>query len=204
MNEAKIESYINMESNVQKKKGLLSFWWIMIIVCIPSAIFGEYADITKYIVLPLVVIMSLWIIYLLINTDSKKIQYILFLGIFSVFISISFLIAAYKIAVTETSVSFIYVFILILAYILSNIMGIVNTLRLIERGYFLTQRKMENPMGIIFAAGLLGLGIGRTLLGNTSQDIVVTVLVVGLIFLGFLFSMGSHNLLKYYLAKRYR
>ncbi len=55
---------------------------------------------------------------------------------------------------------------------------------------------MENPLGIILAAGLLGLAIGRLFMGKISQDIVVIILVIGFTFLGFLFSIGTHNILK--------
>jgi len=199
-----IESYVNTESSIPKRNGLLSFWWLMLIVSIPSAVFGVYADITKIAILPLVAILSFWIIYLLVNADSKKMNYILFLGVFSIFISISFLIAAYKIAVIEINVSGNYVLLIIFVYFLSIILGILNTFRLIRKGYYKKQRKIENPIGMIFASGLFGLGIGRLLLAKISQDIVVAVLVIGLIFLGFLFSMGTHNLLKYYLAKKHK
>lgn len=197
-----IQGYVNFESNIPKKNGLLSFLWIMFIVCVPSAAYGAYSDITKIVMLPLVIIMSLWIVYLLIKTDTKIIQFIFFLGVFSVFISVSFLIAAYKIAATEMRVPEAYVLLTIVAYVIANFIGILNTLRLIRNGHFKVKRKIENPMGIIFAAGLLGLGIGRVLLGKISKDTVVAILVIGLMFLGFLFSIGTHNFLKYYYAKK--
>ncbi|MCX7745460.1 MAG: hypothetical protein N2645_01020 [Clostridia bacterium] len=198
-----IQGYINFESNIPKKTGLLSFLWIMFIVCIPSAVFGVYSNITKIVMLPLVIIMSLWIIYLLIKTDTKKIQFIFFLGVFSVFISLSFLVAAYKIAATETRVSLTCVILTIVTYVIANFICVFNTLRLIKNGHFKEKRKVENPMGIIFAAGLLGLSLGRVLLGKTSQDTVVAILVIGLIFLGFLFSIGTHNFIKFYFAKKF-
>ena len=122
--------------------------------------------------------------------------------IFSIFVSTSFLIAAYKLAIVEMNVPVNYVILTIIVYIATNVGGILNTLRLVKKGYFRTQRKMENPMGIIFAMGLLGLGVGRLLLGKINQDTAVTILIIGLIFLGFLFSIGSHNILKYFLANR--
>lgn len=200
--EEDIQSYINYESNVPKRKGLWSFLWTMLIVCVPTAIFGTNSDITKVVLLPLVIILSFWIIYLLIKTETKKIQFVFFLGVYSVFISISFLIAAYKIAVTEMRVSMVYVLIIIMIYITTNMLGILNTLRLIKKGYFTGQRKTENSMGVIFAASFLGLGIGKMLIGKINQDTVVAILVILLIFLGFLFSTGSHNFIKYYFAKK--
>ncbi|WP_291300777.1 hypothetical protein [Desulfosporosinus sp. BICA1-9] len=97
-----------------------------------------------------------------------------------------------------------YISLTMTAYLMINIVSILNTLRLIKRGYFKVKRKMENPMGIIFAAGILGLGIGRLLIGKVSQDLVVALLVIGLMFFGFLFSIGTHNILKYYYAKKFQ
>ena len=45
----------------------------------------------------------------------------------------------------------------LIAYAIANSVGIFNTLRLIKNGHFKVKRKIENPMGIIFATGLLGL-----------------------------------------------
>jgi hypothetical protein len=196
-----VENYIKVESNIPMRKGLLSFLWIMLIVCVPSAIFGVYADVTKLIMLPLVLIISLWLIYLLIDTDNKKMQLTLFLGILSVFISVSFLIAAYKVASTEIKVPPSYVLLAITFYLIANIVSVLNTIRLIKNGYYNVQRKIENPMGIIFAAGVLGLGIGGVLIKKMDQVSVVAILVVGLIFLSFLFCIGIHNLLKYHFLK---
>ncbi|MHB1484137.1 MAG: hypothetical protein ACYCYI_05690 [Saccharofermentanales bacterium] len=200
--ENNIESYINMETNIPKKKGLLSLWWIMLIVCIPSALFGAYSNISKPIMLPLIIIMSFWIIYLLINTESKKMQYILFLGIYSIFISISFLTASYKIAATKINVSVGYILIILFVYILTIFLSIFNTLRLIRKGYFQKQKKMDNPMGIIIASELFGLGVGRVLLNKINQDTVVAILAMVLILLGFLYLSGVHNILKFYFIRK--
>lgn len=199
-----VQGYIDFEPNVPKKNGLLGFGWIMLIVCIPSALFGVYAEITKIIMLPLVIIMSLWIIYLLIKTDTKRLQYILFLGVASVFISVSFLIAAYKIASTVMRVSTAYILLIVLAFIIANVLGIFNTIRLIKKGHFKVKKNNGNPVVMIFAVGLLGLGSGKILIGKISQDTAVAILVIGLMFLGFLISIGTHNFLKYYYARKYR
>ena len=197
-----ILSYVNTESNVPKKNSLWGSMTVMLMVCIPSAIFGVYANITKVTLLSMVVVFSIWIFYLLVNTENKKNQYILFLGIFSGFISLSYMLAAYKVASSAMNVSSFYIIITLIVYLLTNIVSILNVTRLIKKGYYNVQRKTENPMGIIFAMSILGLGAGRAMVGNVNQDVAVTILVTCLIFMGFLHSIGTHNILKYYLAKK--
>jgi len=182
----------------------LSFLWVMLVVCIPSAIFGVYSNITRIVMLPLVIIMSLWIVYLLLKTDTKKSQFVFFLGVFSVFISVSFLVAAYKIVATEIRISGIHILLIILAYVIVNILSIFNTLRLIKKRRFKVKGKNENLIGMIFASGLLGLSIGKVLMRKINQNTSVAILVIGLVFIGFLFSTGTNNFIKYYYIKKFR
>lgn len=79
---------------------------------------------------------------------------------------------------------------------------ILNTLRLIKNGHFKIKKKNENPMVLIIASGFLGLSIGRVLLGKISQDTAYTIMITLLIFLGLLFSVGTHNFIKHYFVKK--
>lgn len=202
--EENIKNYVKFDSNIPKKKGLLSFIWLILIICIPTGIFGAYASITKYIILPLLAIIVLWAIYLLINTEQKKIQFILFLGVSSIFISISLLLATYKIVTIETEILLSHILVIMSIYVLLNITNILNTLRLIKNGYFNVCKKSRNHLNIIFGAGLFGLVGGRILFTDVTQDMAVVVIAIIFIFLAFLFSTGTHNLLKYFFIKKYK
>ena len=57
-------------------------------------------------------------------------------------------------------------------------------------------------MGLIFAMSILGLILGRTMIGRLNQEAVVNILSWLLMFLSFIYSIGIHNLLKYYYIKR--
>lgn len=197
-----LQGYINIESAIPQKKGLLSFLYLMLIICVPTSIFGIYSNVTKIIMLPITVVMILWVLYLLIKKQKSKSQFILFQAIFSTFISLSLLIAAYKIASSELQVPIKLVVLIFLIYIIIILSGMLYTLRLIENGYFVVERKSENPMGVIVTSGFLGLGLGRILMFKTSEDTAVLVLILGIIFLGFLFSIGTHNYIKYYFIKK--
>ncbi|MDQ2088150.1 hypothetical protein RBH29_17125 [Herbivorax sp. ANBcel31] len=201
--EENIKSYVKFDSNIPKKKGLLSFIWLILIICIPTGIFGAYASITKNIILPLLTIIVLWAIYLLINTEQKN-QFILFLGVSSIFISISLLIATYKIVTIETEILLSHILIIMIIYVLLNITNTLNTLRLIKNGYFNVRKKSKNHLSIIFGAGLFGLVVGRILFTDLTQDTAVVVIAIIFIFLAFLFSTGTHNLLKYFFIKKYK
>lgn len=194
--------FLKLESINLKKRELLSFLWIMLILCVPTAIFGKYSNITKLIMLPIVALMSFWIVYFLISKEIKKTQAILFLASISTFLSISMLAAAYKITSSEMKVSAYIVLLILLLYILTVIMVNLNILRLIKKGHFLVENNNKST-GIIITASFMGLGIGRLFRGqNMSQDTVVLVLSFLLLILGFLFSMGTHNFMKYYFLKK--
>lgn len=198
-----IRLYLDFETNIPKKSGLLSLLLIMMIVCVPASFFGVYSTVTKIVMLPLVMIMSIWIICLLVKTDTERLYYNLFQGIFSLFMSVSFLVLAYKIVAARINISETYIVLILILYVIMNLLNIFNTLRLIRKGYFNVKRKTKNPTGLIFAASLFGLVTGRVLIGGIRKETAAIILIIGLIFFGFLFSIGSNNLLKYYFARKY-
>lgn len=194
----KIKSYIEYESNVPKTKTLRASLIMMLMVCIPSALFGAHSDITSFTLIPLVIIFGIWAIYLLIDTNNKKVKFVLFLGTFSFFIAVTFLVAAYKFASTTSKVQSLYVILVFVLFIVVNVLNILNVLRLISKGYYQQKGKAENPMGLILAMAILGLSIGKTMVGRANQDVVVAILISIMLFMSFLYSIGMHNLLKYY------
>lgn len=196
----KIIKYIMYESSISIKKTLLSSFIMIFIVSVPSAIFGVYAYITKIIFLPLAIMFCIWIAYLLRNTENKRRQYILFIGLYSSFISISFMTLAYKFASMIMSVKLIYIIGVVFFYILANMFNIFNVIRLIKKDYYKNQGKTENPHSIIFPMAILGLCIGKSLY-LIGQDKVVLIIVACMLFMAFIFSIGIHNLLRYYYMK---
>lgn len=200
-----IQQYIGFETDYPKRSGLLGLLWIMLIVCIPVAFLGVYSIITKIVILPLMLAMIIWIVYLLDKTETKSVQYILFLGIFSVFMSVSFLVAAYKIASLTAEISVTYLVLIMAAYIFANLINIFITYRLIKKGYYNVKRKIKNPIGVIFAASIIGLATGKLFLNSgISQHLSARVMIICLVFLGLCFSFGTHNFLKYYFVKNYQ
>lgn len=196
----KVIKYIMYESSISVKRTLLSSFIMILIVSLPSAIFGVYANITKIIFLPLIIVFCIWIVYLLKNTKGKRKQYILFLGLVSFFISISFMILAFNFASTIMTVKLIYIIGVAFFYILANTFYILNVLRLIKKDYYQKQGKTESPYSIIFPMAILGLGIGKSLY-SVSQEKIVLIIVACMLFMAFLFSIGIHNLLRYYYIK---
>ncbi len=196
----KLLSYVNYEPRVTPKKTLVSCLTMLLLVSVPSSWFGVYSDITKVLILPSV-LLGIWILYLLIQRENTRKGYSLFLGTYSFFISTSFLVAAYKIVSTIMEVPVLYVTTILSTYILVNVLNVINVKRLIKKGYYLEQGRTENPLGIIFAMAILGLGIGKALIGNVSQDGVVFILAGCMLFFSFLYTIGTHNLLKFYYLK---
>lgn len=55
-----IKYFIRPEGQVSGREGILSFLFVMLIVCIPTAIFGLYFNITSVIRLPIIDLLILW------------------------------------------------------------------------------------------------------------------------------------------------
>jgi len=198
----KVMNYINYETGVPMKKTLQSSLIMFCMVGIPSSLFGAYSNITRLVLLPLVIVLSFWALYLMVNTESKKDQFILFLGAFSLLTSLLFMIAAYKYALTIYKVTLFNILLIIALYIITNILNIFNVERLIKKGYYKKKGKNENLLALFIAMSVFGLSMGR-MLNNASHEIVITILVSLLLFLAFLFTTGTHNFLKYYYIKRH-
>ena len=198
----KVNAYINYESHIPKKKTLQSSIIMLCMVGIPVSLYGAYSNITRLILLPFLLIFIFWAIYLLINTENKKAQFVLFLGGFSLIISLLFIIASYKFALLIYKVPMFYMLLIIILYIIANIINILNVQRLIKRGYYEKDSKNKKPTALFIAMSVFGLSMGN-MLNNARQEVVIAILVSLLLFMAFIFTTGTHNFLKYYYVRTY-
>lgn len=202
VNKENVMEYINYESGAPAEKTLQSSLIMFLMVGIPTSLFGAYSNITRIVLLPWVIIFIIWATSLMVNKKYSKKQFILFLSAVSLLISFLFMIAAYKYALLAYDVTMFQIFIIVVLYVSTNVINIMNVLRLINKGYYKKKGKNENPLALIIAMSVLGLSMGR-MLYNSNQETVITILVSLLLFMSFLFTTGTHNFLKYYLIKRY-
>jgi hypothetical protein len=197
-----IKSYVNYEADIPKNQILKAYITLMLVVSVPSALFGAYSKFTTIILIPLVIVLIAWDIYLLTDVNCKKESLILYQGIFSLFISISFMIAGYKFASTIMVVQWFQGTIIVNLFIIFNILNIYNILRTIKKNSYSQMKKKGRSSGLILAMCVLGLFLGKTMIGKLNQDTVVVILVSIMIFMSFLLSLGTHNILKYYYIRK--
>lgn len=197
-----VEPFLINNSGISEKKSIQNFLTFILLICIPTALFGKYAEITKLIMLPIVIIMSLWGIYLIRQADKKRTECYLFFGISCVFLPLSLLLAAYKLALTEFIVPKIYILLISALFLIGNTLDILITLRLIKKGYFENRKTYKGLSQLSLTFGILGLLIARLTGKNTDQETAVSVVVACFLILGFLYSMGTQNFIKYYYSKK--
>lgn len=204
-----VQGYINYTSDINKGTKLFSIFILMISICIPTAFFGIYANITKIIILPIVFAMTVWLIYLSKSPRSFDMQYPLYMGIYSVFLSLTCLLAAYKSTSLVMRVPITYVIVIITAYVISCMASIFFILRLIKKGHFRGAGKEKNYIGLTVVAGVLGMSIAGASLKNISQNTEDLLMGIGLIIIAFAISVGTgnsgtHNFVKYYYTNKFR
>ncbi|MTI47350.1 MAG: hypothetical protein FH761_05895 [Firmicutes bacterium] len=201
----KINGYIDINKiEVPNWKVLFSGYFFFLIISIPSALFGKMNVVTKPIMVAWTVIMGVWTLYLFFNKDKIE-NYVLYLGVISIFISISSLVATYKIVSLIYEVEYYLVLLCGIIYLALIALNVWNTIRLIKNGYYSsTNQSTKNNYGLILATSVLGLGIGRAFLGNVGNEKAIIIIVSVLLFFAFIFLTGSHNILKYYYIHKYK
>ncbi|MEA4848849.1 MAG: hypothetical protein VB106_16580, partial [Clostridiaceae bacterium] len=117
-NEEKVDEYLQLQ-HVSLVRQCLWGWLIFVLaVGIPASIFGAWKEYTKLILPPIIFSICVWDIWLLINTEKKQKAYILFLGVYCIFLSSLLLLASYKVAYTIDSFPLIlYIIVTSLIYI---------------------------------------------------------------------------------------
>lgn len=197
VNPDNIMDYINYDTGIPKEKTLQSSLIMFGMLGIPCSLFGAYSNITRIILLPLIILLSLWAIYMMISKKSKKCSFILFLGVFSFFTSILFMISSYKIALLAYNVSHINIFQVILLYIVSAVLNILNVIRLIQKRYYSSKDKKGNLMPLFMATSILGLSMGK-MIKDVKTEVIIAIMVSMMLFMSFMALTGTHNFLKYY------
>ncbi len=122
------------------------------------------------------------------------------MGLSSFFISISFMLGAYKIASLIWNISLLYIAITILLFLVNILLNFFNVIRLIKKDAYKQRDKGFNPLSLFMATSLLGIFWGKSFIG-AKQDMIISIMVSLLIFMAFLYSVGILNLLKYYFMK---
>lgn len=199
----KIEEYIDYKGIiVPKSKELLASYFFLMIISIPTVMFGIKNHYAKSMIGLCVVVLGLWTLYFVFKKENKVI-YILYLGVMSFFISLTTLIASMKMFTLLMDINIYFIAVVIFIYLGLLIFNFWNIIRLINNGYFLSNnRKAKANFGIYTGTALLGMGIARAFLKEIGNDRAIMIIISGLLFFSLVFLTGTHNFLKFYYIKK--
>lgn len=197
-----IKYFIHRELVYPEKEIVRSSLIVMLIVCIPTAIFGAYSNITKIFMLPIILLFSIWAVLLLRKAIDRS-MFDLFSGLLTFFLSVSLLIGAYKeFSSSGQDISLRMIFFTLSLYLMCIILNITIAIQLIKKGYYKQDRKRK--INVPLCVGLstfVGISFGRTLLGSLDQKVDHLGTII-LLIASFFLAFGTSNILRYYLATK--
>lgn len=202
-----IEDFINYPVGMAGKsilcRNILLFHFV---TTIPTAIFGSASGVTKIILLPLWIILSLWgfSLYAGAGIDKKVISYYLYIGCSSVFFSMVLLLAAYKVYLMISTVSPAIIICMIVAHIVIAVLISKRILHNIKNGAYTmsVSSKPNNNMVLIIGIWAL-LVVARVFLGHfkNEQEIYVSLLTFLLVFYSYILLYGINFIFRYYFMR---
>jgi len=203
LNNENVKAYTDFEIiDLSKKKQIWSNFLFNSLIAIPTAFYGEYSDITRIVIPLIIIIVAVWVLYLSFEIEKKRESFILYMGCIALVTSIICMLAIYKILSTIIEVSTMAIIGVIALYIIGLLLNLLNVLRLIRKGHYGKNSK-KGSVALIIPFSVLGLGIGKAMVGNIGQSGVVIVLASCLMIFAFAGMIGTQNILKYMLIRRF-
>jgi hypothetical protein len=203
LNSKDVKAYTDFEIiDLSKKKQIWSNFLFLLLITVPTAFFGEYSNITR-IVIPLIIIISaVWVVYLSFEIEKKRESFILYMGCNALVASSSCMLASYMILSTIIEVNTLAVVSVVALYIIGLLLNVLNVLRLIRKGHYGKCSK-QGSTALIIPFSVLGLGIGKAMVGKIGNSGAVILLASCLMIFSFMYLIGTQNILKYVLIQRY-
>lgn len=200
-----IEKYIVLEhpSLIKGYMGtwifLISFFGVIMAVCDP---FTSYLFVTM---ISIIIIIDLFGLLILLNAQKWQKLYILYVGIYCVAISAVFYLSFFKITyyILNITSPLLYV-VSICIYIFILIISIILLLKALKKEYFSSESSEKSRGGgIIAGISVVGVLVGRVLIGTAKYQTYMIILALIFLFLSYIMILGTHNIYKYYLIKKY-
>ncbi len=204
-NEKDIEQYLQLQHPSLIKEYLWGWLIVINLIGIPTAIFGYLNNYTKAFLLPVIIIINIWDIYLMIAVSKRQKAYVLFIGMFCTIISLMLMIASFKVVqpLNEFPLDE-YIIISVCIYMAILVIGGIYHRIAVMKGYYFNKNGRSNKVGgIIIICSAVGLFSGRIIAKMVTQQIVTVILAVCALLLAYIFELGIHNLYKYYLIRKY-
>jgi hypothetical protein len=197
-----VKAYIDFEiTDLSKKKQIWSNLLFNLMIAVPTAFWGAYSDVTR-IVLPLIIIaLTVWVTHLSFDIEKKQKSFILFMGCSAFFASSICMLAAYKILSTIMRVDTILVIGVTSLYIISILLNMLNVIRLIGKGHYGKNSRRKTAF-LILPFSVLGLGIGKAMIGRIGQNGAVILIASCLMIFALGGAIGTENILKYILMRK--
>lgn len=185
--EENMQLFVNFDPGkvYRNPKGIWAISYLYNLIAIPTAFFGIHANVTKFLLPPISIVMVIWLIYLSFGLAKKKASCMLFTGYITTLTSIVSFLAAYKLLSIITDVSPIAIVSAIVAYIAMTVLMIPFTQRLVAKGFY---NRPSNSCGAIVVAGVILVTsvVIRSMKGHISQNTAILIAVVILLLLAFL------------------
>jgi len=200
-NPQNVISYIKHKSErISSTKMQRDNFILYLILAIPTGFFGVDTKFTIPLIMSFIVGLGLFMLLLNRPKGQNAKNTVLYNGIYSIIFSLTCMLAAYKFLSTIKVVTLIEVLTVLLIYVICIVAYNMHIIRLIMKGRYLSPKAM-NPFyySIILVFSMTGIGVGK-LIGSivSSNEIVVLILSLCLVFIGFVMSLGTHNFMKYY------
>lgn len=179
---------------------LISFFGIMTAICDPITPF------IFYFLLLVIILIDSFAIFILTNIEKWQVLFSLFSGINCLALSIVFYIFFYKTIYLILKLHHPILLIgSIIGYVLIMIGYWYKQIKGVKEGYYSREKKNENKYsGIIIGASGGGMILGKVLIRNTSYTTFMTIFAFIALIFSYLMILGTHNIYKYYLMRKYK
>ena len=173
--------------------------FLALIFGLPTAIFGMHSNISKAVMVSIIIVICVWSILLLQNRITSQNLFNLYSGVIVQSFSVLSLITGFRELSQTTQLSPIEISLIITLYLLCIIVNLLIIVRLIKKGYYRTLKKPKNYIVLTSIIGAIGVVFGRRIFGHFNQDTVSHFMGIFFIVSGFYFTVGTTNFLRYYL-----
>jgi hypothetical protein len=204
-----IEQYIDLVPPSVMKHQAFAFLIIPDLFLTLSVFVDPYVSIFAYVLLPLIIFINLWVLWIVINPVKRQVQHILFIGVYSAFSSLGMLLITEKFVYFTMGVRTPYYAIFSIGgYVLVLFLLIRLHIKALYSGFYMSSNqkksKLNKQLGGIGAFTSMGIVLGHIVVAKSaSYNQSIAVLSGILFFLSIIFIMMMHNLHKYWLIRKF-
>jgi hypothetical protein len=209
----KIKDYLYPEHPTIIKGNFWAMILMVNIIGLPTVLVENPSIIIKAMIIPIMLINICHVVIRL-NVEKYQVLYTLFQGIYSLIFSILCIMAGYRFFILYyQEYGLLYIFLTITLQIIFLMICFTYHRNALKEGRYSSKYKKKKKSkvnifltAIIVSAGGGGLVIGKILVSKfkDNQSLIVLGLAIILVLMGYIFSLGSNCIHKYYLMKQYR